>query len=50
MGRAGCHLLVCCTFMCACVPFVELDLFVLIDNVVEVSSFSSFLCDGVSFV
>ena len=42
MGRAGCDLLVCCTLMCACVPFVELDLCVLIDNVVGVASFSQF--------
>ena len=42
MERAGCDLLLCCTFVCACVPFVELDLFVLIDNVVGVASFSQF--------
>ena len=45
----GCWLLVCCTFACACVPFMELDLFVFVDNVFGVASFS-ILCDGVSFV
>ena len=40
--RAGCGLLIHWSFVCACVPFMEPDLFVLIDNVCGVASFSQF--------
>ena len=47
-GVAGCDLLFHCTFMCACVSFMELELFVLIDNVFgvvhEFLPLTSYLC------